>query len=108
MKANANIQLTQYSNYNYHIPASTNRITDERIILSFSQSGSSRASSDVSIRNADGGFPFSGNQASSKSLNLLGSVQVMYTQDITIIINNNMYEYLVFHLSSSPICNKIK
>jgi len=59
-----------------HIPASTNRITEDRIILNFSQSGSSRASSDVSIRNADGGLPFSGNQASSKSVNLLGSVHV--------------------------------
>jgi len=49
-----------------HVPASTNRITDDRIILSFSQSGSSRASSEVSIKKADGGFPFSGNQASSK------------------------------------------
>lgn len=53
------------------VPASTSRGTSERIIRSFSQSGSSSASSDVSTRNAVGSGFFSGNQMSSSAWNSL-------------------------------------
>ena len=46
-------------------PVSTRRSTEQRIIRSFSQSGSSKASWDVLTRKADGGWPPSGNHVSS-------------------------------------------
>lgn len=48
------------------VPASTNRETSDRIILSFSQSGSRRASSDVSTKKAVGRGFLSGNQISKR------------------------------------------
>lgn len=51
------------------VPASTSRGTSERIMRSFSQSGSSSASSDVSTRKAVGSGFFSGNQMSSRAWN---------------------------------------
>lgn len=50
-------------------PASSRRGTSERIMRSFSQSGSSRASSDVSTRKAVGRGCFSGNQMPNRAWN---------------------------------------
>lgn len=51
-----------------NLPTSTSCRTCDLIILSFNQSGNSKASSDVSSRKAEGGLPPSGNQVSSSSL----------------------------------------
>lgn len=61
--------MRQISYPSLTVPASTSRGTSERIIRSFSQSGSNSASSDVSTRKAVGSGFFSGNQMSSNSLN---------------------------------------
>lgn len=49
------------------VPASTSRETSDLIILSFNQSGSSRASSEVSTRKAVGSGFLSGNQMSRRA-----------------------------------------
>lgn len=51
-----------------NLPVSISRSALDRIIRSFNQSGSSKASSDVSSRKAEGGLFFSGNHVSSNSL----------------------------------------
>lgn len=49
------------------VPASTSRETSDLIILSFNQSGSRRASSEVSTRKAVGRGFLSGNQMSKSA-----------------------------------------
>ena len=53
--------------------ASTRLLTLERIMRSFNQSGSSKASSEVSTRYAEGGALFSGNQAPRRMLKSLST-----------------------------------